>query len=455
MYITYLLYHLRVMKKGQASVVGGIFAITIVLILFLTITYAQLKYIELLREVYNKSKIMNTINEKLTITLNYSAIVLPRTSTVTTFNVLEGNLIQGTVYSLDRAYDGDYVIVDTQTYGVITEDLIKNGEFDDDFNYWSTYAVGGSWRVVRIDTNNVAEFEGYSNFSTLVYGTLSQSFTVSSSIASATLKFKFYVSISGYSFYYRFDVYVNDRRVYTYYGSTNWRSVTLNVYNYLEPGTTNTIRFVIYGYGLWSTYITRIDSVQLLVQEVTGESLQNVLNMDFDIAYPTPLLNCNATFLVECNSSIRMLVYVYNHRNNVWDYFKDYFTEPDTWFWIILNITKREYLSNGVRIKLYISSPSPVRLTIDYLGLELAYYNKTGVFVSIKNTGSTTAYIISVWLINSTKHIRFFVGKYLGVNNLIKVYLTNSTFFLTPGCTYEVRVWTKVRSYEVIFQTPT
>jgi len=103
---------------------------------------------------------------------------------------------------------------------------------------------------------------------------------------------------------------------------------------------------------------------------------------------------------------------------------------------------------------IYLISNNPIELRIDYLSINLYIFNPGGAYVKIKNLSSSATYIISLWLINATHHTRFSVEEYLDVNMTLIVPISNSTFLLSKGCEYKVRVWSKVRSYEILFETP-
>ena len=443
-------------NRGQASVIGGLFAIAIIILLFVSLSYVQMKYLELLREVYYKNRVKDIVTENIELKVNYTEHVKPLASTVTTYSIVCGYLTSGNIESLDYPYDNDYMEIESSIYAVEVIEVVKNGEFDEDFNYWTTEAKTGEWSIITIDTDNVAQFYAYTKPPTAVaWGTLKQDVYVTTSFQKAVLSFDFLMYVNRRPVLFELNVYIEEKLVYSYTWTTNtdWIHVEVDVTDYVRLGENN-LTFFIFCVGIRREFKVLLDSISLKIYKVIGVYPGNVVDVVFNIELPNIVAYANIAFLLKTNCTATINVYVFDYFDNVWRLFAGVYTEGDKWFWISLNITEARYLKGYLKIRIYAISGAPMKLYIDYLSIDLYPFAYNNAFVEVKNVGSVIAYVISVWLINATHHIRYSVEEYIDVNMTSRVQIANSTFFLSPNCEYKVRVWTKVRSYEITFRTP-
>ena len=451
--------------KGQASVVGGLFAIVMVILLFLSMTYAQLKYIEIMREAYQKVRLKDVINESLELEVNYTIHTRMLASSVTTYEVIIGTLVGGNVYSLNYANDDDHMIIESKGSGggILEENLIKNSEFDEDFNYWDPKVESpgvGEWNVVTVGGDNVAEFYAYTKPPTATAkGSLSQEVEVGSNVQEAILSFDFWMYASRKPSLFKLLVFIDNKVIFEYEwdhsGSSGWIHEEIDVTSDLEPGT-RTIKFFIQctRRKRSTVFKVRLDSITLNVKRMVAPYLGNVIVVKYNIDLPPLTSSAYLELLIMTNAAARIDIYVFDYEKEVFELVKGVFTDGDDWFWIDINVTELQRLEDVLKFMIYLISNNPIELRIDYLSINLYIFNPGGAYVKIKNLSSSATYIISLWLINATHHTRFSVEEYLDVNMTLIVPISNSTFLLSKGCEYKVRVWSKVRSYEILFETP-
>jgi len=448
--------------RGQASVVGGLFTIAITMLLLMAVIYVQGKYLLLFKESF--SKMQNRLNnqERLVLYVNYTRQLNPSASSSTSISVIEGKLVSGNVRSLNRESDNDFLVIETaapEGEGSSTEEveLVKNGEFNEGFRYWIRWATSGRWRVVRIGSDYVAEHSAFVWFFP-VTATLTQYITITEDFDKVTLKFDYYMYVSRIGTYV-IKVYVNRALVYSRVGTatTGWVHVSpIDVTKYIVKGR-NILRFYVRYSRYWRGYIFRLDSVSLkgikTIPPPTGKT--PITDVRFSISGPRNLVNSTFTLRVKVSGPCDVSLYAFDFNDRVWRLLNSVYSETDVWFYLNASLNKSIFFNRGVILRLYGISHrvSNFTLYVDYLGITFYEFTPNNVSLYVVNNGSTSVYVISVWLINSTYHHRISVERFLDAGMKLEIPLSQAVS-LSPSCKYTVRVWTKVRAYEIEFKVP-
>ena len=130
----------------------------------------------------------------------------------------------------------------------------------------------------------------------------------------------------------------------------------------------------------------------------------------------------------EKNIPVKVFVYAFDYDVNNWVLLKSMEHEDENYYWYNCTLT-RSMLKGTVRIKIKVegatnlpvqtkggkgedkkaSVKSPkvwVSVSIDYLAVTVRYFDGSLPVISIMNAGSVSTTITSIWIINSTYHVR-------------------------------------------------
>ena len=438
--------------RGQASVIGGLFAIVVMLLLFMTAIYVEGRYLELMRESFSRLHRRLNSPESLELEVNCSRVLRPAASSVVTITVKAGDLVSGDASSLDAEGDDDYLVI-ASTLG--REEVIRNGEFDEGFKYWMALATQGEWSVVSIDGDNVAEhYVAQARPSAMA--SLGQNFTVSEEFEEATLEFDYYMQTPEGQ--YVIEVRINDVQVFYNMSnaSVDWTHVgPIDVTEQVRVGR-NALYIKVSYLTPRKSYTFRIDSVSLKVTPRAPPTYPPPeVDVRFNVSVPSGAVNGTFTLTVACSEPADVYLYALDCSEGVWRLLSGAYAEDEGWFHFNVTVGE-EFLSGGAELRLYAvgRGVSNFTLLVDYLGIAVEVFTPDSAHLVVKNVGSTSAYVISAWLINETGHYRVSVESYVDPGEELRVQLANSTLRLSWGSRYLVRVWTPVRSHEVAFTTP-
>lgn len=118
-------------------------------------------------------------------------------------------------------------------------------------------------------------------------------------------------------------------------------------------------------------------------------------------------------------------------------------TPASGWNSYSLNLTDswQSYISTGgtMYLKLTDGQPDPNQTTIDIDYVAIRALVK-GTAITIQNTGSLTAHLVSLWITNSTSHQRYDLDTYINQGNTVQILRTDIT---VPSAPYIIKIATE------------
>ncbi len=90
-------------------------------------------------------------------------------------------------------------------------------------------------------------------------------------------------------------------------------------------------------------------------------------------------------------------------------------------------------------LKLTDGQPDPNQTTIDIDYMAIRALVK-GTAITIQNTGSLTAHLVSLWITNSTSHQRYDLDTYINQGNTVQILRTDIT---VPSAPYIIKIATE------------
>ncbi|RLE80631.1 MAG: hypothetical protein DRJ36_02040, partial [Thermoprotei archaeon] len=191
---------------------------------------------------------------------------------------------------------------------------------------------------------------------------------------------------------------------------------------------------------------TWIDKVELLITHIEevqrGAELLPAYDAEiyFNVTVPNSY-NITSKLLLWSNVSVLCRTYEWNSADNAWILKSCVYSTGNSWF----NITLY-----GSRIRVYISSPWAFKLELDYIEVHAYVLNTSGLYVTLKNTGSPDIRLIAVW-VNETRYPNSGVWDlWVLSGEERKVSISHS---LESGKHYTVKVITSKEAYTKSFDT--
>ena len=467
---------LRLNKKAQSLAIGGVFMVVLLSLIIVALLY-DLRTLSNFYEKIHESSVRDRemIIEKLVLSkVIYYDESSPNASSVATYEVINGRYVSGNTSSLN-AIDNNQLVFESYggtAGGIISENLIKNGGFSNDFKYWHTYAYNGYWS----STNGYAEFIAfylplgslyyrqhkvviYRRSVTSYYGSLTQYFSMSNyEVVSATFSFKYKIEKEGSIPTIVIEINSHRLTVKPLKPDSRWHKYSTNIsVSWLNSGEKNTFKISVSGNLEPSTWFTdvSIDNVKLIVtyKKSTGYTfVTNLLEVIFKIN-STNSIEGNVSLYFKFNTSdIGVSIYAFNNKRNVWVLKDSILADTES---VFSNTTlSSDYLENGtLEIMVYATSPQSFEAYFDYLGIWLYTFNSTKLVIKVYNAGVNKITIFSIWLINSTDHLRFNKTADIFPGETKHIELTNVR--LSRDSEYLLRVISyRGNRYELRFTTP-
>lgn len=449
-------------RRGQATAIGGVFLILLIVTLVGLFIYQldyQHRYVTQSLETIEKREKM--FNENIIINENYTVVKSYTASEVSAeMKIINGTLISGSNSSLINK-GSDYIKIDsvaiinlTVPGGTtpITREIIRNGEFDEDFRYWNRYSRLGRWIIDTYSGDNAAVYYTYLPRRQKDKAMLSQDIAVNASPTSAKLSFKYRMTWWPWWL-------VPDGFIEVWLRNETWRSrifgpQRLNS-SWISPTISNleisrgnyTLEFRVYvsNPSNWFSVSCRIwiDKVSLIIKYEEGlEEYRNVIygvKTELDLDLPE-YYNLSYKLLTKTSRSLILEVYIFDAENNVWRLQEKFITPSNEWF----NLT-----FNSPKIIIYSESQNSFKVFFDYLYVETVELNPSKFILSIENVGSVEVEIVACWLKNETISAqRYDINREILPGEILEIEIP---VVLTKGATYSIRVVTRSRVFQHSF----
>jgi len=474
-------------RKGDATAVGGLFFLVMSLMIISLMMFSFWTHYDL--SVKLLRKIEEARPEDAVISLEYTYLDT-KDASVVNYTVTIGTVVDSGVNPLQTRGDGDTLVIESRQALDIevakvsvtrTTNFIRNGEFDEGFNYWTTDTippsppgVTGNWTIATYNDGDkaarrITEMTGPAGGpgKKTQTATLSQQFSVEAEVTEATLSFNYLMNLTIVSgeqkeMTYNLKVKIlrdgkivfSDTIEYDDDEEPEWETATYDVTSAFTKSGDYTLIFeiemrVIPAKGtekydvIFDTWIDKVELLITYIEEVQrGAELLPAYDAEiyFNVTVPNSY-NITSKLLLWSNVSVLCRTYEWNSADNAWILKSCVYSTGNSWF----NITLY-----GSRIRVYVSSPWAFKLELDYIEVHAYVLNTSGLYVTLKNTGSPDIRLIAVW-VNETRYPNSGVWDlWVLSGEERKVSISHS---LESGKHYTVKVITSKEAYTKSFDT--
>ncbi|MEM1909745.1 MAG: hypothetical protein QXH81_09785 [Thermofilaceae archaeon] len=433
------------MARGISTVIGALLFLIVASLLLALALRAFNETVLALNEVANNQRAgVEQLGIKVSYT-KWSRILA--SDAISSVDVVQGTELTPLNPSLLNALDGQAIRVAAQRVsgegggGGETVQLIRNGGFDEGFNYW-VYSPVGWWSIDNGRAHCKADLADWSQ----AKASLNQTFTLDFTPTTAVLSFQYMWDTFPRGQVKNFILQVlllknnqivwsRNRNLGTHGGDQFQEDLT----GYLtEPGS-YTLAFILFMESKQkATFYFWLDNVRLVASRqpppgVPGAAYQLslVINLKSGVMLQGSLY---------VSSSASVFLEVYRRDGGSWLLTEKRLLEKD--------VQTSARLEDGGPFMLLAYSGQSFELAMDYLDAEAL--QPAPVSVVISNLGTEPVEVYAVWLRNSSWEKRIDVKRILLSNESLEL---NFDAYLSLNRLYEVRVVTGTRAHVVRFTT--
>ncbi|MEM1698056.1 MAG: hypothetical protein QXG48_05320 [Thermofilaceae archaeon] len=433
------------MARGISTVIGALLFLLVASLLLALALRAFNETVLALNEVANNQRAgVEQLGIKVSYT-KWSRILA--SDAISSVDVVQGTELTPLNPSLLNALDGQAIRVAAQRVsgegggGGETVQLIRNGGFDEGFNYW-VYSPVGWWSIDNGRAHCKADLADWSQ----AEASLNQTFTLDFTPTTAVLSFQYMWDTFPRGQVKNFILQVlllknnqivwsRNRNLGTHGGDQFQEDLT----GYLtEPGS-YTLAFILFMESKQkATFYFWLDNVRLVASRqpppgVPGAAYQLslVINLKSGVMLQGSLY---------VSSSASVFLEVYRRDGGSWLLTEKRLLEKD--------VQTSARLEDGGPFMLLAYSGQSFELAMDYLDAEVL--QPAPVSVVISNLGTEPVEVYAVWLRNSSWEKRIDVKRILLSNESLEL---NFDAYLSLNRLYEVRVVTGTRAHVVRFTT--
>ncbi|MEM1523359.1 MAG: hypothetical protein QXU69_10035 [Thermofilaceae archaeon] len=435
------------MARGISTVIGALLFLLVASLLLALALRAFNETVLALNEVANNQR---AGVEQLGIKVGYTKWSrILASDAISSVDVVQGTELTPLNPSLLNALDGQAIRVAAQRVsgegggGGETVQLIRNGGFDEGFNYW-VYSPVEWWTIDNGRAHCKADLEGGSQ----AKASLNQTFTLDFTPTTAVLSFQYMWDTSPRGQVKNFTLQVlllkNDQIVWSWdrnLGANGGDQFQEDLTGYLTEPSSYTLSFVLFmesKIGRGATFNFWLDDVSLVASRQpppgvpgTVYQLSLVINLKSGIMLQGSLyISSNASVFLE----------VYRRDGSSWLLAEKRLLEKD--------VQTSVRLEGGGSFMLLAYSGQSFELAMDYLDAEAL--QPAPVSVVISNLGTEPVEVYAVWLRNSSWEKRIDVKRILLSNESLEL---NFDAYLSLNRLYEVRIVTGTRAHVVRFTT--
>ncbi|MEM0024573.1 MAG: hypothetical protein QXJ38_04965 [Thermofilaceae archaeon] len=441
------------MARGISTVIGALLFLLVASLLLALALRAFNETVLALNEVTNNQR---AGVEHLDIDIDYMAWKQSLASSVISrINVTKGVSSDTRPELLDYP-DGNSIIIESEadmTTGSVPPasgwvELIKNGEFNDDFQYWTPSTDLCSWSIITVGGDKKARCFCRATGTGSVSAFIQQSFNLDFPAAMAVLSFEYNSSISkkGESlvFFLVVEVSRGGRPVWYWFidlmapGRQEGR-LTLSLTGAVTDPGLYTLNFsLLMAWKGTTDFVFTLDKVSLRASGQAPPPPQPIAyhQLLFVVDTVSTLPRFNGRLTVSTNATVS--IELYRWRDGGWVLVEKGVVPAGSFYLVGFEG------EGGTQFLVIAYSSEPFKLVLDYF--EVMVLAPTHASVKVTNLGTEPVDVYAVWLRNSSWEKRVDVKSVLLPNDSLEI---NFDTYLSLYRLYEVRVVTGTRTHIV------